>query len=182
MTEIITRLRQKLASRGPALNPVASEADVRSFETRHGVTLPSDYRLFITTLGNGGPGPAAYGVLPLGAVADDLRPDERSYWSELPDIARPFPFTHYWLWEGWEGGDVSTEGTSEQVSHGSIMLGNDGCGMYWHLIVTGPDRGIPWQLCGEGIQPVCPKRSFTEWYEDWLDGKDSFYGFPYNGA
>lgn len=179
MPEIIARIRQKLVARGLVLNPVAPEAQVRAFEARHAITLPSDYRLFITALGNGGPGPAYYGLLPLGAVGTDLRPDERRYWSELPDVAKPFPCTHYWVWED---GEISTEGTDEQVSFGSIMLGTDGCGSYWHLIVTGPDRGIPWQLCGEGIQPVCPKRTFTEWYEDWLDGKDSFYGFPENGA
>jgi len=49
--------------------------------------------------------------------------------------------------------------------------------MNWHLIVTGPDRGVPWMLAGEGIQPLCPKRTFLQWYEDWLDGKDSFYGY-----
>jgi hypothetical protein len=30
-------------------------------------------------------------------------------------------------------------------------------------------------IAGEGIQPACPKRDFLTWYEDWLDGKDSFY-------
>jgi hypothetical protein len=155
------------------------EADVLSFEALHAITLPDDYRLFITTVGNGGIGPVAYGLLRLGAVGTDLTPDERRYWGELPDVRRPFPFTRHWVWED---GEVSTEGTAEQPSHGSIMLGTDGCGMYWHLIITGPDRGIPWQVCFEGIQPVCPRRSFTEWYEDWLDGKGSFYGFRERGA
>ena len=179
MSDLITRIRQKIAARGLPLNPVASESEVRAFETRHAISLPADYRLFITTLGNGGPGPAHYGLLRLGAVETDLRPNERSYWTELPDIRKPFPFTRYWVWED---GDASTEGTEQQVPYGSMMLGTDGCGMYWHLIITGPDRGTPWQLCGEGIQPVCPKRSFTQWYDDWLDGKDSFYGFPESGA
>ena len=179
MSEIIARIRRKISARGLSLNPVASEAEVRAFETRHAITLPAEYRLFITTLGNGGRGPADYGLLSLGAVARDLSPEERRHWTELPDIGKPFPFTRHWVWEE---GALSSEGTAEQVSHGSIMLGTDGCAMYWHLIVTGPDRGIPWQLCGEGIQPVCPKRSFTQWYEDWLDGKDSFYGFPKNSA
>jgi hypothetical protein len=96
-------------------------------------------------------------------------------WSTLPHVTKPFPFTRYWYWDR---GDTTDEGTAEQVNHGSICLGSDGCGMYWHLIVTGPDRGIPWMLCGEAIQPVCPKRTFLQWYEDWLDGRDSFYGLP----
>jgi hypothetical protein len=176
--ETIARIQEKLAARGLSLNPVASDTEVKAFESRHSITLPPDYRLFITTVGNGGPGPADYGILRLGTIASDLLPDERRYWTELADIRKPFPFTRYWVWED---GEPSTEGSRDQVAYGSIMLGTDGCGMYWHLIVTGSDRGIPWQLCGEGIQPVYPKRSFTEWYEDWLDGKNTFYGLQNNG-
>jgi hypothetical protein len=72
------------------------------------------------------------------------------------------------------GGEKSDEGDEEQIAWGGICLGTDGCGMYWHLIVTGPERGMPWMLAGEGIQPLCPKRPFLQWYEDRLDGKDSF--------
>ncbi|CAM5271445.1 hypothetical protein STANM309S_06406 [Streptomyces tanashiensis] len=32
-------------------------------------------------------------------------------------------------------------------------MGTDGCGMYWHLIVTGPQRGHVWQIAGEGAMP-----------------------------
>jgi hypothetical protein len=77
----------------------------------------------------------------------------------------------------WENDETSDEGDEAQIGWGSICLGTDGCGMNWHLIVTGPDRGVPWMLAGEGIQPLCPKRTFLQWYEDWLDGKDSFYGY-----
>lgn len=92
-----------------------------------------------------------------------------------------------WIIEWWviqrmtrlESGETSNEGSREQVEHGSILIGNDGCGMYWHLIISRPDRGIPWMVCGEGIQPVGPKRDFLQWYEDWLDGRDSFYGYHY---
>jgi hypothetical protein len=47
--------------------------------------------------------------------------------------------------------------------------------MYWHLIVAGPERGNVWTLSSEGIQPTAPKRDFLTWYEDWLDGKGSWY-------
>ena len=42
--------------------------------------------------------------------------------------------------------------------------------MYWFVIVTGPERGNVWMICGEGIQPTAPKRDFLQWYEEWLDG------------
>jgi hypothetical protein len=42
-----------------------------------------------------------------------------------------------------------------------------------------PFRLNVWMISGEGVQPACPKRDFLTWYEDWLDGKDSFYAFPH---
>lgn len=44
--------------------------------------------------------------------------------------------------------------------------------MDWHLIVTGPERGHVWWVCGKGIAPTDPKMDFLRWYEDWLDGAE----------
>jgi hypothetical protein len=41
-----------------------------------------------------------------------LRP-EVEYWEQLPDVAKPFPFTEPWVWEG---ADESHEGAREQVT------------------------------------------------------------------
>ena len=104
-----------------------------------------------------------------------MPPGEAALWRDLPRVTAPFPFTRTWVWED---GDTSTEGNQEQVEYGSICLGNDGCGMYWHLVVTGPERGNVWLLAGEGIQPTTPKRDFLRWYEDWLDGTTDWWGGP----
>ena len=106
-------------------------------------------------------------MAPLGDAADDMRDEEPRTWTSLPHVAQPFPFTKPW---GWEDGDTSEEGTRDEVGRGSICVGNDGCGMYWFVIVTGPERGNVWMICGEGIQPTVPKRDFLQWYEEWLDG------------
>jgi hypothetical protein len=170
----LDRIRKKLQARHVSLDPPLSEGELQSFERLHGIVLPECYRLFLLTIGDGGIGPPSYGLAKLGKVASDMQPEQQDCWSRLTKIRQPFPFTKCWVWDNHE---TSDEGSTEDLENGSIYIGNDGCGMYWHLVVTGPDRGIPWMICGEGIQPVCPKRDFLQWYEDWLDGRDSFYGY-----
>ena len=163
----IARVAQGVRARGVQLGPPLSEAEIHRFEKRHGIRLPEDYRAFLSHVGNGGPGPPAYGLAALGEVASDMRAHQARTWTDLPHVRKLFPFTKPWVWEG---GEQSDQGTSEQVEHGSIYLGNDGCGMYWCLIVNGPERGNVWMICGEGLQPTTPKRAFLRWYADWLDG------------
>jgi hypothetical protein len=47
------------------LNPTLAEAEVANFERQHKISLPADYRNFLTGAGNGGAGPY-YGIFPLG--------------------------------------------------------------------------------------------------------------------
>jgi hypothetical protein len=57
-------------------------------------------------------------------------------------LAAPFPLTESWLWEEDSRPAEEIESLRGPVfDHGSVVLGTDGCGMYWHLIVTGPHRG-----------------------------------------
>lgn len=172
----LDRIRQKLNERSIELAPPLELAEVTSFERNHGVELPEGYRRFVLEVGSAGAGPPEYGLIRLGTACRDMNDQMTAEWTSLPNLAKAFPFTRHWIWE--EGAETD-EGSEQQVDFGSFVLGNDGCGRYWHLIVTGPDRGCPWMLAGEGIQPTAPKREFLDWYEDWLDGKDSFYGFDY---
>ncbi len=172
LTQQIHRVRHKLVERGANLGARLAEEEIAAFQQQHGITLPEAYRLFLLEVGNGGDGPACCGCVPLGQPADDLSPSQRRAWTELANVARPFPFTKPWVWEG---GDESDEGDWEHVAYGSIYLGGDGCSQYWHLIVTGPERGHVWQFCREGILPTVPKRDFLQWYEDWLDGHDNWW-------
>jgi len=59
------------------LGPPIPEADLVEFETRHGVTLPEDYRDFLLTAGENGAGPH-YGLYLLSApecpYEDEWRP------------------------------------------------------------------------------------------------------------
>lgn len=174
MSETIARIRSKVEAKKLCLYPIARPQEVREFEHRHGIELPSDYLEFILAVGNGGEGPdIRLEPLPLPSL-DPMYKDHR--WVDLPDVRKPFPFTKVWTWDEEPG--ACDEGNSKQIDHGNFYLGDAGCGATWHLIVTGPDRGVPWMFWDDGIQPCCPKRGFLRWYEDWLDGRDSFYGFP----
>ena len=52
-----------------SLNPPLTDVEVGTFEHLYGVRLQSDYRFFLTEVGNGGAGPG-YGVFPLGMMDD----------------------------------------------------------------------------------------------------------------
>jgi hypothetical protein len=174
MQQQIERILAKMKARGLQLNGPIAESALQEFEAKHRIRLPEGFRAFLLLVGNGGVGPAYYGIEPLGLPASDMRAKEVKKWTELPDVGKTFPFTRQWVWED---GDESDEGSREEIDYGSIYIGNDGCAQYWRLIITGPERGNVWQVCGEGMGPADPKRDFLTWYEDWLDGKDSFYGY-----
>ena len=167
LNDRITRIATKVREKAIRLNPPLSEDAVLRFESEHGISLPGGYRAFLIHIGNGGQGPTEYGWAALGDAADDMRGNEFSVWTELPYLSQLFPFTKPWVWENDE---VSDEGIETQINHGCIYVGNDGCGAYWFLIVTGAERGNMWMICGEGMQPTSPKRDFLQWFEDWLDG------------
>jgi hypothetical protein len=60
----------------------------------------------------------------LGYATGDMQTEEARVWTELPGVGEPFPFTKTWVWEN---GDQSDEGTREDVTRGSVYVGNDGC-------------------------------------------------------
>lgn len=168
MVERLHRIREKVAINGATLGPILTEPEVLVFEHRHGVSLPDGYRHFLLNVGNGGDGPPDSGLVPLGCGPKSTYKPEVSYWEELPDIRRPFPFTKP---HSWEGNGPSEEGTSMQTRYGCLFLGEEGCGVDWLLVVTGPERGNVWLVCPTGIAPHRPRLDFLDWYEGWLDGK-----------
>ena len=120
MAQQIERIEQKLTAQSVSVDRVISEEAVRAFEARHGVRLPDEYRVFITTIGNGrGKGPPDGGLVQLGApICGEPWPGAR-YWSELPDILEPFPFTKTWIWGSWDQEDeTSDEGDFFELTYG----------------------------------------------------------------
>ncbi|MFI8104469.1 SMI1/KNR4 family protein [Streptomyces sp. NPDC086023] len=179
----LAALREIFASRPGAAPPAGWEA-VRAFEAEHGVLLPEPYRTFVAEVCDGLPaGPPHYGLLPLAETPQDWGTDR-------PErlLAEPFPLTGAWLWEEDDAVvELSVEEfearTATVFDHGSLLLGTDGCGMYWHLVVTGPQRGHVWQIAGEGALPFGPDSpdalmpgtpGFAGWAGHWAAGHDWF--------
>ncbi|MFF4253209.1 SMI1/KNR4 family protein [Streptomyces sp. NPDC001663] len=144
---------------------------VRAFEAEHGVVLPEPYRTFVAEVSDGSfQGPPEYGLVGLAESAKGQDP------------GKPFPLTELWVWEEDDGGYEDPDAVIEQVvHHGSLNLGTDGCGMDWHLVVTGPQRGHLWLVTGEGALPhgaefgsTAAEAGFAGWVKHWSEGNDWF--------
>ncbi|MGW3595224.1 SMI1/KNR4 family protein [Streptomyces sp. NPDC005167] len=184
----LVALRSIFASRREAA-PAAGWDAVWSFEAEHGIVLPEPYRTFVAEVCDGlRAGPPHYGLLPLAE-------NPRDWGSDRPErlLAEPFPLTAAWLWEVEEEAVEETALAMQEFEarlapvfdHGSLLLGTDGCGMYWHLIVTGPQRGHVWLIAGEGALPFGTQSpnapmsgvpGFTGWATHWAQGRDWFSG------
>ncbi|MFB7226275.1 MULTISPECIES: SMI1/KNR4 family protein [Streptomyces] len=180
-------LREIFATRPDAVPPAGWEA-VRSFEAEHGVVLPEPYRSFVAEISDGlRAGPPHYGLLPLAQTPSDWGAGRAERL-----LAEPFPLTEVWLWEGEEAEDEGEEEVPDQefqarvdavYDHGSLLLGTDGCGMYWHLITTGPQRGHIWLIDEYGAIPFGTRPGtplmpgtpgFAGWVASWAQGRSWF--------
>jgi hypothetical protein len=148
--------------------PIATE-EIANFERQQGITLPDDYRQFLTQLGNGGAGPD-FGIFALGKREEEPLPD-----IVLENLRIEFAFDEAWnetslldkpeLYYGYE------------VLAGAVPIATQGCAMDYWMVVSGPRKGEIWfdkRTDGAGVEPVCGvdgrHMSFGTWYETWLDG------------
>lgn len=124
------------------------ESAVKDFEQDHRVALPSAYRQFLISVGNGGAGPY-YGLLPLSAGYSDL--------------TKPFPFT-----EGTENLS-SDELDAYRVGDdfpGILEICHRGSGIHFYLVVRGPTAGSLW----EGREDYyATGLGFLDWYRMWAE-------------
>jgi hypothetical protein len=170
--QAIARIKSKSDRKFADYFPPLPEAEVAAIESAHGVRLPEGYRDFLLQIGNGGNGPPEYGLAQLQSVASEMTDEELEAFGQLKYVMLPFPFTKPW---DWESEPENEEGMQAQAYHGCIYLGDDGCGQYWLLIVTGSERGNIWMISGEGVWSTLPKRTFLQWMEEWLDGTKQWW-------
>ncbi|MER5475826.1 SMI1/KNR4 family protein [Streptomyces sp. NPDC002734] len=159
-------------------SPALGWEAVRAFEAEHGVVLPEPYRSFVAEVTDGSAqGPPDYGLVPLAELPAD--------WGEgrpPRDLAQPFPLTEAWLWEEDDRPQEELDALFGPVfDHGTVVLGTDGCGMYWHLVVTGPHRGHIWNVTDVGALPfgaefghTTAESGFAGWVAHWAAGKEWF--------
>jgi len=174
------------------LNPTLSEAEVRTFETQHEITLPTDYRKFLLRIGNGGAGPY-YGVFPLGQMDDmnGMRP-----WLEndgfVGVLSEAFALTSAWNdLTGMPSEDVmdDEEGEYEKqfdqfqnrywrasLMNGALPICHEGCALRIWIVVTGEQAGQLWRDRRAefmGVERVLAAdgtpATFSRWYNEWLE-------------
>lgn len=164
--------------------PALDESAVAAFETRHGVTLPADYRAFLTRIANGDPGPdLGLGPLryrpflaPPAVVATVRTADGEEHNAEtgprhLPsrtsELAEPFR-----LDSAWDPccDDLPDEIMRANLYDGVLEIGEIGCGYFYLLVVSGAGRGEVWvdYTAGDG-QLMKVADSFADWFDAWLN-------------
>lgn len=176
------------------LNPPLPLGVLEAFEAEHGITLPEDYKYFLTTIGNGGAGPA-YGLLSFGEYDEGVWSDGRL----VGDVGQPFPYAAAWnlpesfwsqepdlpsgtpveeedrLLEAWHA-IVEREYWNPQRMNGAIPICHRGCALRQWLVVHGLQRGYVWnddRADCAGVSPLTDAEgqpmTFRDWYIDWLE-------------
>ena len=153
------------------LAPVVTEPDLARFEAAHGITLPASYRLFLTTVGDGGAGPY-YGLFRHDGA------DWPGYLQQHEQRQKPLlgtAFAHTTAFQPWP--DVKPCGQHPDPEDsfdpcwlaGTLILAEFGCGANYRLVVTGPARGQVWFDDLANDQGLTPGPDFRDWYLAWLE-------------
>ena len=175
------------------LNPPVPESFVREVEEACGFTLPSDYRRFITQVGDGGAGPD-YGIDPFrnfwkeGYFQEDrfAEAHRQRYRRSLTRPFAPRPMTPE------DQADSATGNPSHYAAHperyfiidppekeeeeeggwwltgGFLTLGTRGCQWAYGIALNGKHRGRVFTTDNEGGY-LLEAYSFEEFYRRWLE-------------
>lgn len=157
----------------PEWEPVATEQQVTGFEKMYGISLPEDYRRFITTVANGGTQPF-YGLR--GLLSKDINYEfvDKKFPYTILSPLKIFNMGESEYDEFWDKAD------DQEYLHGYIPLCEEGCGMKSILIVNTDDKDTYgtvwfWDLANDfGIMPIMHPEterpmSFLDWLEYYVD-------------
>jgi len=153
-----------------------SEEDIKTFENGHKFELPIAYRDFLLHISNGGIGPGN-GIFPLNIKKEFPK-------LNLPWID-PLEYNELFLFDPTKDSydtyndtinnarlkdSTKVDKLIQGADNGQLPIADDGCGMYYFLVVKGKHTGEIWlnRMANEGgFKWVA--NSFGEWFEDWLD-------------
>ena len=183
-----------------SLNPVLTENEIVSFEKKHNLTIPEEYRLFIREMGNGGAGPF-YGLLPLEDNEDqivDLDSDFHLAFEKPLILENLEKFKEYdeKIEAAFQSGKMDEEQALWDLKESMIekeylaaakgikFLCHEGCCMFNILVMRGKEKGTVWWFDfseGGSFSGVVPlslgekKMTFFDWYEIWLDNSLEYF-------
>lgn len=172
------------------MNPVLSENEIQRFEAKHGISLPTDFRMFLLHVGRGGAGPA-YGLFNLGEIDDGWgfsKWENRN--SMVGSLRSPFPYKK--AWNDLSGRPDSALAESDEDEYyrlqeaferryyqpvdGAIPICHLGCALRQWLVVSGDEFGNVWNdntADYDGFEPEKHGKDirigFFRWYRRWLD-------------
>ena len=170
---------EKIAQSDVIFNPVFSLEKIKQFEAENSITLPLDYKLFISEIGNGGVGPGL-GLKSLYDAMLDFKLRNRPRIS----LNQKFPYQAEWN-ESWiasfdwdddypDSAVVDRYMNTDHIA-GCLQISHQGHGCTCLLVVNGPEFGNIWKdnrADYGGIEPVVNKDkehiTFGEWYADWI--------------
>jgi SMI1 / KNR4 family (SUKH-1) len=154
--------------------PVSTEEVIR-FEEYHNVDLPEEYKAFITTLGNGGPGSYGgagpyYGIYALG---DFGYMEPSSKYMPEPCVIDSSITEKKWkaltaFEEKLDHNSLEYNRKYELLFSGLMFIGTMGDSGQMMLILNGIDRGRV-VFVNQDLYPPMMKEKFLDWYEAWLD-------------
>ncbi|PUB28151.1 SMI1/KNR4 family protein SUKH-1 [Elizabethkingia sp. YR214] len=150
------------------INEPLTENEVYDFEKKYQIKLPSDFRIFITQLFDGGVGP--FQIMPL------------QYWDSIHNVhyldslgnnlTKPFLLKDKIFQEDF----VPTESNSNSIINGTIRICHIGCGNFIFLVVNGEEYGNMWVDDRASTNEIFPLQSanydrmtFGQWYDKWVD-------------
>jgi len=170
------------ASHRYELHPPLDQSAVARFEAAHSVQLPSDYRAFLTQIGNGGAGPY-YGVFKLGEMDDGYgdKPWKPGLMVGVP--SQSFPHRERWNLSEAELERIQASEDDDEIIRtywrpvdGALPICHQGCALRDWLAVTGPEAGHVWHDATADFQGWRPwtrndgrHMTFAEWYVAWLE-------------
>lgn len=169
------------------LNPVLSDEIVSKYEEKNHIKLPSEYKFFITQVGNGGAGPD-YGIYPLvvnNPCRCDMKPpfiSSKLTKDEWKEKLRPL--------EDEDCPDDEFDRMEEELSSGVYALGTKGCTFENITVSSGEDENRVFYInfdWDEDAMPYDTEMNFLTWYEHFfeeiINGNDvSGYGYRIIGS